>query len=102
MAGDLPPSSRVTGVRCSDAARITSRPTDVEPVNKRWLKGSAVNARPTDASPRTTATTSGENVAETIRASNSDVAGVYSDGLSITRLPAAKAPASGAMDRKTG
>ena len=30
IAGDLPPSSRVTGVRFSAAARITSRPVAVE------------------------------------------------------------------------
>ena len=33
--GDLPPSSRVTGVRFSAAARITWRPTWVDPVKNR-------------------------------------------------------------------
>ncbi|MNH32602.1 hypothetical protein D3C79_930580 [compost metagenome] len=35
MAGDLPPSSRVTGVRLCAAASITWRPTLVAPVNSR-------------------------------------------------------------------
>ena len=35
MAGDFPPSSSVTGVRFSAAARITILPTRVEPVNTR-------------------------------------------------------------------
>ncbi len=35
MAGDLPPSSSVTGVRFALAAFMTSRPTAVEPVNSR-------------------------------------------------------------------
>ncbi|ALJ72234.1 hypothetical protein TR70_2723 [Burkholderia pseudomallei] len=35
ITGDLPPSSSVTGVRCSAAARITCRPTFVEPVKSR-------------------------------------------------------------------
>ena len=58
IAGDLPPSSSVTGVRLRAAARITWRPTAVEPVNSRWSNGSAENARATSASPLTTATSS--------------------------------------------
>lgn len=38
MAGDLPPSSSVTGVRFSAAAFITSRPTAVEPVKQQMIK----------------------------------------------------------------
>jgi hypothetical protein len=33
MAGDLPPSSKVTGVKFFAAASATSRPIAVEPVN---------------------------------------------------------------------
>jgi hypothetical protein len=44
IAGDLPPSSSVTGVRFSAAACITWRPTGVEPVNNRWSKGSCENS----------------------------------------------------------
>ncbi|MNC78417.1 hypothetical protein D3C75_1306200 [compost metagenome] len=35
MAGDLPPSSSVTGVRFCAAASMTWRPTLVAPVNSR-------------------------------------------------------------------
>jgi len=35
MAGDLPPSSSVTGTRLSLAARMTARPVAVEPVNSK-------------------------------------------------------------------
>src|SRR3546814_9653602 len=41
IAGDLPPSSSVSGVRLGAAAAITLRPTAVEPVNTRWSNGSA-------------------------------------------------------------
>ena len=34
-AGDLPPSSSVTGVRFSAAASATARPTAVDPVKNR-------------------------------------------------------------------
>ncbi|KAG1061274.1 hypothetical protein G6F40_018022 [Rhizopus arrhizus] len=47
MAGDLPPSSSVTGTRRAAAAAITLRPTAVEPVNSRWSSGS----EDTDAAP---------------------------------------------------
>ena len=61
IAGDLPPSSSVTGVRFSAAARITARPTAVEPVKSRWSNGSAEKAARPSASPVTTATSSGAN-----------------------------------------
>ena len=35
IAGDLPPSSSVSGVRLAAAAAATCRPTAVEPVNSR-------------------------------------------------------------------
>ena len=56
IAGDLPPSSSVTGTRFALAARITARPTPVLPVNTKWSKGSAAKASPTSAPPVTTAT----------------------------------------------
>ena len=34
ITGDFPPSSRVTGVRCSAAAAMTARPTAGLPVKK--------------------------------------------------------------------
>ena len=39
IAGLLPPSSRVKGVRCSAAARMTFLPVTVPPVKKMWSKG---------------------------------------------------------------
>jgi hypothetical protein len=60
MAGDLPPSSRVTGVRLSAAMRMMSWPTLVEPVNSRWSKGRRAKSAPTVASPSTTLTSSAE------------------------------------------
>ena len=56
IAGDLPPSSSVTGTRFALAARMTARPTLVLPVNTRWSKGSAAKASPTSEPPVTTAT----------------------------------------------
>ena len=51
-AGLLPPSSSVTGVRFSLAARITSLPTLPEPVNSRWSKGRREKSAAASASPR--------------------------------------------------
>jgi hypothetical protein len=47
MAGDLPPSSSVTGHRLRAAAAITARPVVPLPVNSRWSKGSCEKATPT-------------------------------------------------------
>src|SRR3546814_20906884 len=44
IAGDLPPSSSVSGVRLGAAAAITLRHTAVEPVNTRGSNGRAENA----------------------------------------------------------
>ena len=45
IAGSFPPSSRVTGVRCSVAAIATLRPTSSEPMNVICLiKGEVVRA----------------------------------------------------------
>jgi len=49
-----------------------------------------------------TAISSGENTEPNIRAISSEVAGVNSLGLIITRLPAARMPASGVKVRFTG
>src|SRR3546814_12897455 len=59
IAGDLPPSSSVRGVRLGAAAAITLRPTAVEPVNTGGSNGSAEHAAPSVASPRATATRAG-------------------------------------------
>ena len=47
IAGDLPPSSSVTGHRLSAAAAITLRPVAPDPVNSRWSNGSFENSTPT-------------------------------------------------------
>ena len=45
IAGSFPPSSRVTGVKCSVAAIATLRPTSSEPINVICLiKGEVVRA----------------------------------------------------------
>ncbi len=102
ITGDLPPSSSVTGTRLSAAARITSRPTAVDPVKIKWSNASAVKARPTETSPCTTSTSSGGNASPIMRASSAPVAGVSSDGLIIARLPAARMSISGPSVRKIG
>jgi hypothetical protein len=51
----------VTGVRLSAAARITWRPTSVDPVKSRWSKGSATNARATSGPPLITESVAGSN-----------------------------------------
>ena len=80
-AGDLPPSSRVTGVRLAAAAAITLRPTAVEPVNSRWSSGRAAKAAPTSAPPTATATRSGGNTVASSLRRNALVCGLCSDGL---------------------
>ena len=102
IAGDLPPSSSVTGTRLSAAASATRRPTVVEPVKNRWSQRCSANAWPTAASPSTTANSSSSNSRETRFSSSADVAGVSSEGFSSTRLPAASAPIAGASASWTG
>ena len=102
MAGDLPPSSRVTGVRLAAAARATWRPTAVDPVKNRWSKGRRTNALPSSASPVSTAHSSGAKAAPTSSASSCDSRGVISLGLIITRLPAASAATAGASASCSG
>ncbi|MCY1435439.1 hypothetical protein D9M71_515350 [compost metagenome] len=102
IAGDLPPSSRVTGVRLSAAARITCLPMLVAPVNSRWSKGSLEKATPTSTSPSTTATRSSGKTLARISLSAWAVAGVDSLILTITRLPAASAATIGLMARNSG
>src|SRR5574337_886202 len=102
IAGDLPPSSSVTGVKLGAAAASTFEATAVEPVNSRWSNGSATNAAATSVPPCTTATRSDGNTSASTSASSADVRGVYSEGFSITWLPAASASTSGTSARLTG
>ena len=102
IAGDLPPSSSVSGVRWAAAAAITLRPTAVEPVNTRWSKGSAAKAAATSASPVATATRPSGNTCASSERRNAALRGVCSEGLRKTWLPAAIAVASGTRARLTG
>ena len=95
IAGDLPPSSSVTGVRLAAAASATSRPTAVDPVKSRWSNGSATKARATAASPVTTASSSAAKRSATARCNSAAQRGVTSDTLTIARLPAASAATAG-------
>ena len=53
ITGDLPPNSKVTGVRLLAAARITCLPTAVEPVKSKWSNGKAEKADATSTPPVT-------------------------------------------------
>ena len=102
MTGLLPPSSSVRGVRFSAAARMTWAAMDVAPVKTRWSKARPAKAWPTSGPPVITTISSGENTEPNIRSMSAEVAGVYSDGLIIARLPAARTPARGVKVRFTG
>ena len=98
MAADLPPSSRNTRVRLSDAAAMTLRPVAVEPVKETTsTRGSAVSAAPTWWSEEvmTLNTPGGMSVSSTTRRPSAvAVHGVSGAGLSTTVQPAARAGAT--------
>ena len=102
MAGDLPPSSSVTGVRWSLAARMTWWPTAVEPVNSRWSNGSRQKRWEKSASPSNTRSSSSAKRASTRLPISAAVCGVSSDSLSMARLPATKAEVSGPAASASG
>jgi len=74
MAGDLPPSSSVTGVRLRPAASATRRPTRVEPVNIRWSNGSAAKALAISSSMPVTSISVASNLAAITSFSNAESA----------------------------
>ena len=94
-AGDLPPSSSVTGVRFRAALAITARPVLPEPVKIRWSNGSDEKAGPRPPpSSKNASLSSGKYLGETsIRSSARRRE--FSDILTIARLPAAKMLTSG-------
>src|SRR5690606_19287287 len=100
--GLLPPSSSVTGTRCSAAARNTDLATPGDPVKRRWAKGWAANAAAISAPPSTTAASVTSKYAPNILDSSAEVAGASSDGLSSRRLPAANTLAAARHDSSTG
>ena len=102
MTGDLPPSSRVTGTRFSEAARITCLATDVAPVKSKWSKASPEKSAPVCGPPVMTAISSSSNSSAKPAAMAAEVAGVYSLGLIMQRLPADSTPAKGVNVRFTG
>ena len=90
--GALPPSSRCTRLRSSAAARATSVPARTEPVIETIAgTGCLTSSRPVSRSPVITLKTPGGKNSDAISASSSVEAGVVSDGLSTTVLPAASA-----------
>ena len=95
MPGDLPPSSNVTEVRCSAAARMTTLPTAGLPVKKMCPQRSARSSWATVASPSTTVTSSDGNTRATNSRSQAAVFGVSSEGLMTAQHPAAMAETSG-------
>jgi hypothetical protein len=96
MFGLLPPSSRVTGIRFSEAYCMISRPVVVSPVNAilrmRLLEASGLPA--SSPKPLTMFSTPAGNRSPTSSASTRMETGVCSAGLSTTALPAASAGAS--------
>ena len=79
-------------MRFSAAARITARPTAVEPVNSRWSNGSDENARrDVGIAVDHAHLVVRERLADEPLEERSESPASSSDGLIITRLPAASA-----------
>src|SRR6266550_6413596 len=95
IAGALPPSSSVTGVRLRAALAMTERPVAPDPVNSRWSKGNDENPGPRPPPSSKKASFSiGKYFGET-RMRTFASAFEFSDILTIARLPAARIAASG-------
>ena len=93
MAGDLPPSSRITGVKFSAADAITFLPVAPEPVKIMRSKASFENSMPTPpVSSMKNNLSSGRYFGDS-SCSNRVRFRLFSDILTIARLPAAKAVA---------
>ena len=95
---DLPPSSKLTGVRLSAAARMIARPVALSPVNvMRCTRGSRVSASPTSSGPNpctTFSTPGGRPASSASSPSREAVIGLCSAGLSTTVFPNASAGAT--------
>ena len=94
MSGDLPPSSKLTGVRLAAAAAPMARAVAGEPVNEmRRTSRFATRAAPASGpSPCTTLSTPAGTPASSARSASIDaVIGVHSAGFNTTVLPAARA-----------
>ena len=101
-AGLLPPNSSVTEARFSAAAFITFLPMLVPPVKQMCWKGRVVRWALTSGPPSTTVATSDGTASATMDARTWDVSGVCSEGLRITRFPAARALTNGRSVKITG
>mmetsp|Transcript_12314 Transcript_12314/g.36350 ORF Transcript_12314/g.36350 Transcript_12314/m.36350 type:complete len:281 (-) Transcript_12314:330-1172(-) len=100
IAGAFPPSSRVHGVPDSAHAWRTTEPTASDPVKKHVPQRRPRSALPTSGPPSITATPS--QASPKRRASNAEVAGVFSDGLMTTTLPVTSASIAGTSARHIG
>ena len=106
-SASLPPHSATTGVRVSAAAAITLRAVPAEPVNAILARPLRASASPVEPSPVTTWNTGctspkTPSASPNERTSQSPVAGVSSDGLNTTALPAASAYAIEPIGVNTG
>ena len=93
IIASLPPSSISTGVRVSAQAAMTFRPVGAEPVKASLPTPARHSAAPVEPSPVTTWKASAESgtAARQAAASHAPTAGVCSEGLKTTALPAASA-----------
>ena len=94
--GDLPPSSRVTGMMFSEAYCMISRPVVVSPVNAILrMRGDCASGLPASRPKPLTTLTTPAGSRSAISSMNTMIeAGVCSAGLITTALPAASAGAS--------
>ena len=93
--GDLPPSSRWTRLTSAAAAVATEMPARTDPVIATIPGvGCDTRARPVSRSPRITLNTPGGKNSAAISARSVVEAGVVSDGLRTTVLPAARTGAT--------
>src|ERR687890_1208621 len=93
IIASLPPSSMRTGVSVSAQAAMTVRQVGAEPVKASLSTGTRQRAAPVSPNPVTTwkASTASGTAARQAAASHAPTAGVYSEGLNTTALPAASA-----------
>src|SRR5215207_1092894 len=91
IIASLPPSSMSTGVSVSAQADMTVRPVGAEPVNASLSTGTRHSAAPVAPKPVTTWKASAQSgtAARHEAASQAPIAGVCSEGLKTTALPAA-------------
>jgi hypothetical protein len=94
IAGDLPPSSSVTGVRFSAASDMTRPPVAAEPVLNSPSSGRCVSATAASLPPRTTRTRS-PTARSTTWTMSAAIRGMNSDSRKMHRLPPASAATRG-------